>query len=158
MTTASDIQPPRPVAVSVSGPSSLLSAAGILGDKSAKVRFGMAAVAIFGVLAALSDDDGPVLCPLRRCSGGYCPGCGLTRSGGRLLRGDLAGSWQQHPFLLIALAQVAVVATLWTVGTQRLRAAMTSGATRFLMANFGLMVAIWAVRMANGSIPIPFFN
>ena len=35
---------------------------------------------------------------------------------------------------------------------------MTSGFTRFLMANFGLMVAIWAVRMANGSIPIPFFN
>lgn len=158
MTTASDIQPPRPAAATVSGPSSLLSAAGILGDKQAKVRFGMAAVAIFGVLAALSDDDGPVLCPLRRCSGGYCPGCGLTRSGGRLLRGDLAGSWQQHPFLLIALGQAAVVAALWTLGTQRLRSTMTSGATRFLMANFGLMVAIWAVRMVNGSIPVPFFN
>ncbi len=127
-------------------------------DRSAATRFGMAAAAIFAVLAALSNDDGPVLCPLRRCSGGYCPGCGMTRSGGRLLRGDLAGSWAQHPFVLIAVGQLAVIGGMWTLGSDRLRNTMRSASTRFLMANVGLMTVIWVARMADGSIPVPFFN
>ncbi|MGI9598168.1 MAG: DUF2752 domain-containing protein [Acidimicrobiales bacterium] len=125
---------------------------------SGQVRFGAAIVGIFLVLAALSNDDGPVLCPLRRCSGGFCPSCGLTRSGGRLLRGDVAGSWAQHPYLLIAVAQVAAVAALWRFGSASLQGRLSSLARPALAANVGIMAAVWVVRMAGGSIPIPFFS
>lgn len=123
-----------------------------------KIRFGIAALAIFGVLAALSNDDGPVLCPLRRCSGGYCPACGLTRSGGRLLRGDVAGSWAQHPFLLVAMAQVAAIGALWGLGSTALRRRLVSLGRPALAVNGGIMAFIWIVRMADGSIPVPFFG
>lgn len=125
---------------------------------SGQRRFIAAGAIVFGVLAALSNDDGPVLCPLRRCSGGYCPGCGLTRSGGRLLRGDVAGSWQQHPYLLIAIAQIAAVATLWSVGSASLRQRLATLGRPALAVNAALMAAVWVVRMTNGSIPIPFFS
>lgn len=103
-----------------------------------------------------SSDDGLVLCPLRRCSGGYCPGCGLTRSAGQLVRGDLAGSWSQHPFLLLAFGQLAVLATLWSLGSARLRERLSRHTTAFVIANVALLGVIWAARLATGSIPIPF--
>lgn len=155
MSVATDI---RDSAVPAPAAAMLTSRFGPLADRSAMTRLGIAATAAFAALAGLSNDDGPVLCPLRRCSGGYCPGCGMTRSGGRLLRGDLAGSWAQHPFVLIALAQLAVIGGLWAFGSNRLRTSMKAASTRFLMANFGLMILIWIARMADGSIPIPFFN
>lgn len=114
--------------------------------------------AAVGILFALSDDDGPVLCPFRRCTGGYCPGCGLTRSGGRLLRGDVAGSWQQHPYLVIGLTQAAAIGAMWRFGSPRLREHMKALGYRALMANLALMTLIWVARLVDGSIPIPFAN
>lgn len=122
------------------------------------MRFGLAVLAIFGVLSALSTDDGPVLCPLRRCSGGYCPACGLTRSGGRLLRGDVAASWTEHPYLLIALGQMTAGAALWTAGSRAVRHRLGRFLRPAVVANVGIMAAVWIVRMANGSIPVPFFG
>jgi hypothetical protein len=111
---------------------------------------------IAGITA--SSDDGLILCPLRRCSGGYCPGCGLTRSSGQLLRGDLAGSWRQHPFLLLALAQLAVLATIYATVSQARRNQLRGFLSRFVLANAALLVAIWVARMVVGSIPVPFFS
>ncbi len=145
---ASTLAPPPPAAGAVSYRSL----------NPGRVRFAAAGLGIFAVLAALSNDDGPVLCPLRRCSGGYCPGCGLTRSGGRLLRGDVAGSWQQHPYLILAIAQLAVVGALWQFGSASLRRRLGSFGRQALAANLAVMALIWVVRMANGSIPVPFFS
>jgi hypothetical protein len=127
------------------------------------MRLGMARVAagvlvVVGLLFAFSGEDGPVLCPLRRCTGGYCPGCGLTRSGGRLLRGDVAGSWEHHPYLLIGAVQLGAIGALWSWGSDRLRTSMISRYQMALMANLALMTAIWVVRMVGGSIPIPFLG
>lgn len=124
-------------------------------------RFGTGRAILLGgtvvaALLALSDEDGPILCPFRRCTGGYCPGCGLTRSGGRLVRGDVVGSWQQHPFMLLGLIQAAVVAALWRFGSASLQRSLRSLTARFLQANLVLLVGVWVVRLLDGSIPIPF--
>lgn len=107
-------------------------------------------------LFALSTEDGPILCPFRRCTGGYCPGCGLTRSGGRLLRGDLAGSWQQHPYLIFGLAQAVLVAAVWRFGSARGRELLRSKAVSLLVINAVAITAVWVFRMVDGSIPVPF--
>ncbi|MCP4223750.1 MAG: DUF2752 domain-containing protein [Actinomycetia bacterium] len=121
-----------------------------------KLAAATGAFLVAGITA--SNDDGLILCPLRRCSGGYCPGCGLTRSSGQLLRGDLAGSWRHHPFILLALAQLSVLAVTYGALPETRRAQLRGMTNRMLMANGALLVAIWAARMASGSIPVPFFS
>lgn len=108
------------------------------------------------LLFALSTEDGPVLCPVRRCTGGYCPACGMTRSGGRLLRGDLAGSWQHHPYLIFGVAQAVVAAAAWTVGSASVRQRMRSAAVPVLLLNAAALTVLWAVRLVTGAIPVPF--
>ncbi len=121
-------------------------------------KLAAAAGAFLVVGISASSDDGVVLCPLRRCSGGYCPGCGLTRSSGQLLRGDLAGSWRQHPFLLLALAQLGLLAAAYAALSETRRARLRGMTGRLLIANSALLVALWVARMASGAIPIPFFS
>ncbi|MEM7273819.1 MAG: DUF2752 domain-containing protein [Actinomycetota bacterium] len=118
--------------------------------------YALAGLAGLGVLFALSDEDGPVLCPFRRCTGGYCPGCGLTRSGGRLLRGDVAGSWQQHPYLIIATVQVLALLAVWSVAGSALRQRLRSLAMPALIVNTVGITGLWIYRMFDGSIPVPF--
>lgn len=110
------------------------------------------------VVLGASGDHGPVLCPFRLCTGGYCPGCGLTRATGRLLRGDVVGSWHLHPFLLLALAQAALVATArMALGASSLRWARLAGhRDHLLVANLALLLGLWALRLALGDIPAPF--
>ena len=107
-------------------------------------------------LASLSSDDGLVLCPFRRCTGGYCPGCGMTRSAGELARGDVAGSWVRHPFLLIALAQVAVAAVAWAARPSAFRALVRRHSALILLVNTAVLTGIWIVPLIDGSIPAPF--
>ena len=120
------------------------------------LRGGAAAVTFLFVGLAASDDDGPILCPFRRCTGGYCPGCGMTRSAGQLLRGDLAGSWRYHPFLVLAFAQLALFGGAWTVASDRLRTRLRTVAGSVALANAGVLFAIWFLRLWSGSIPTPF--
>ena len=134
-----------------------------------------ALAAVGGGLVA-AGDQGPVLCPFRLCTGGYCPGCGLTRAAGRLARGDLSGAWQQHPFLVIGVAEVAVVVAAWGLWRRRLARTAprlptpgsagypTMGPAAFLgrlqvplvALNWGILIAIWIIRLRLGAIPSPF--
>lgn len=114
-----------------------------------------------GFLAAAvgaSGDHGPVLCPFRLCTGGYCPGCGLTRAAGRLVRGDVVGSWHLHPFLLLAVVQGALVlAARAVLGAASPRwAGLARHRENLLVANLVLLTALWALRLALGDIPAPF--
>ena len=118
-------------------------------------------VGLTGLLAlglAASEEEGAVLCPFRRCTGGYCPGCGVTRSTGALLRGDIARSWHHHPILLLAVGQAVALLGLWALAGGRLRARLRSRTGALLAANGALILAIWVVRLAAGHIPIPFVN
>ncbi len=100
-------------------------------------------------LVALGDDDGVILCPFRRCTGGYCPLCGGTRAGRRLLRLDLAGAWAAHPFVVLLVAQVPVVAAVAWFGQWRHQS------NRFLLLNGVVATTIWILRLFNEQIPAP---
>lgn len=118
-------------------------------------------VAIGGLLAVAlavvaSGDDGPVLCPFRRCTGGYCPGCGATRAAGALARGDAGASWSHHPVVLLVAAQVIVAAGLWFTAGDTIRQPLRRSVDRIAMANAGVLLAIWVLRLATGAIPGPF--
>lgn len=122
---------------------------------STPIKVGLGLLALITVVASSDDEGGFVLCPFRRCTGGYCPGCGMTRSAGRLVRGDLVGSWHRHPFVLLAALQVVVLGTLWT-SSSRLREWLTRRWTMLALANAGLLGAIWIVRLVLADIPVPF--
>lgn len=116
-----------------------------------------------GLLA--SGGHGPVLCPFRLATGGYCPACGMTRAVGRLARGDLAGSWRLHPFLLLILGQVALAGLAWAVLELRRRRSgvpnrvpvlLRRRAGALQLVNGGLLLALWAIRLATHAIPAPF--
>ena len=108
---------------------------------------------------------GPVLCPLRLATGGYCPACGMTRAVGRLVRGDLAGSWRLHPFLLLILGQVALAGLAWAVLELRRRRSgvpnpvpvlLRRRAGALQLVNGGLLLALRAIRLATHAVPAPF--
>lgn len=113
---------------------------------------GMAAA--FTVAALSSDggsDDSTVLCPFRRCTGAYCPGCGGTRAIGHLLRGDIVGSWHQHPYVILLAAQALVFGgiSITDRGRQRLRRVWFP----LVLVNVAVMFVTWAFRLAIGDIP-----
>ena len=118
----------------------------------------VAGVGIFAAvsLTASQDDDGIVLCPYRRCTGGYCPGCGMTRAAGALLRGAVGASWRHHPFLLLAIAQIAVIVAWSTFSGQRATGLVRRWQTPLLATNALVLLVIWVARMATGVIPTPF--
>ncbi|MEZ5166732.1 MAG: DUF2752 domain-containing protein [Acidimicrobiales bacterium] len=95
-----------------------------------------------------------VVCPFRRCTGGYCPGCGATRAGRALFSGDLAASWGHHPWVILAAFQLAVAGGAWVMFERSRR-------ERFVMqmrmpalaVNLILLLAIWVIRLQAGTIP-----
>ncbi len=99
-------------------------------------------------VAALTGDDGPVLCPFRVCTGMACPGCGLTRAVAHAARGDLAGSIRLHPLALplVALLAAAFVLRRSSVHRQRLDRWFAPTAIAVGLA----MVAVWLVRWRLG--------
>lgn len=117
-----------------------------------------AAATTTAFVATAGTDDGPVLCPFRRCTGGYCPGCGASRGANRLVRGDVLGAWQHHPWVVVAVAQVVVI-----VGFVALRVPTDRGAqvrrlaAPLLVVNVATMLVIWAVRLSTGAIPRGWF-
>lgn len=104
-------------------------------------------------VAFAGDEDGPVLCPWRRCTGAYCPGCGATRAAHHLLRGDVTASWAAHPMVLVVAVQVAVLALLCT--RRSTLASLRTGrlGPRLLVGNAALLLAVWAFRLLTGAIP-----
>lgn len=108
-----------------------------------------------GVLVLAADrDDGVVLCPFRRCTGGYCPGCGATRAANRLVRGDIGAAWGHHPWVVLAAVQVVVFGAVLAATVPGVRPARARrAALPLLVANTVLLVVIWLVRRSTGAIP-----
>jgi len=112
---------------------------------------GVVAAVAAAALAGDGTETGPVLCPFRRCTGAYCPGCGGTRAVGRLLRGDLVGAWHQHPYVVLLAFQSVILGGAWlTKPGQRI---IRSVWLPVLILNVAAMVAIWMFRLAVGDIP-----
>ncbi|MFK8024704.1 MAG: DUF2752 domain-containing protein [Ilumatobacter sp.] len=99
-------------------------------------------------------DDGPGLCVFRRCTGGYCPGCGLSRATRHLSRGEVSASWRDHPWVLLAAAQAVVLTAVWAVARRRSIAVSWLKPVQFVIGlNVVLVLGIWVVRLIDGSIP-----
>jgi len=55
-------------------------------------------VAIYVAVQPPEKGLGIDLCSLHRITGAPCPGCGMTRSGANMLRGNFRRAWEFHPF------------------------------------------------------------
>ena len=102
----------------------------------------------FGALVAFTDDDGPVLCPFRACTGMACPGCGLTRAITHAARGDLAGSFRLHPLALPLVALLGLVLVLRR--SPRHRPRIDRWAAPTALATALVLVAVWLLRWRMG--------
>lgn len=124
-----------------------------LGDRSLLALPVAFATLCLSLAATFDGDTGPELCAFRRCTGGYCPGCGGSRAAYALIRGDLAGSWAAHPWIPLLFAQAMIAIGLFIRGGRhRLRQLVLP----LLVFNLVLGVTIWIVRLSTGAIPIPF--
>lgn len=117
------------------------------------------AVPAVGALAlALWDparNGGPPLCPYSLLTGHSCPGCGLTRGIGALLRGRVDDAVTLHPLAPVVVALVITGVAVWVRGGDRLRRFVQSPGG---YATAGLLVvaflATWVVRVSTGQIDV----
>ncbi len=98
-------------------------------------------------------EDGPVLCPFRRCTGGYCPGCGGTRAALTLLRGEPRQAWAEHPWTVLVAVQLMVMGVAIPFLS---RTRVASIALPVVVCNLAMGLMIWLVRLWTGTIPVPF--
>jgi hypothetical protein len=99
-------------------------------------------------------DDGQTLCPFALATGTACPGCGMTRAMAWLVRGDLVTCVRYHP-LAPLLAVIAVIAIVWQIGraTKGWRSPPMALANATMIGFGVLLIAVWATRLASGTLP-----
>jgi hypothetical protein len=109
---------------------------------------------------------GPVLCPLRRVTGVWCPTCGMTRAVAWMAHGNLHQSVRYHPLAPVLLIEAAAGAVfLW----YRHRARKSEGSPPrpqtlvpetlvpetlvrgLIVVNALLVLAVWVIRLKSGS-------
>ncbi|MEM1333692.1 MAG: DUF2752 domain-containing protein [Actinomycetota bacterium] len=92
---------------------SLRSVPAAVGAVGAARVVGLAGAGVAAAAArAVGDDDGVVLCPIRRITGGWCPGCGASRAASHVVRGEFAEAWTDHPWVVLATMQLAAALAL----------------------------------------------
>jgi len=100
---------------------------------------GIGVLLVGGVLAvdAGGTDDGPGLCVFRH-----------------LMRGEVASAWSDHPWLILAVLQFAIMVGVWGVARSRARTIDWVRPAQILaVVNAVALVSIWVIRLVNGSIP-----
>lgn len=111
-------------------------------------------LAAVGLMAFAPSDDNPTICPFALCTGTACPGCGLTRAAGSLIRGDLNVALAYHPLVPLILVEL-LGSWIWFL-LYRLRIASaprTRTVTLMLTVNLLALVVVWAIRLATGTLP-----
>ena len=94
------------------------------------------------------------LCPFALITGMACPGCGMTRALGRLLRGDLAGAMSFHPLILLVVV-LGAGGVVWAAGRKwrGWRPLPERVLNLGLAAVFLAFLATWLIRMATSTLP-----
>lgn len=121
---------------------------------STPLGVGLSAVGAVIAIDAAGTDDGPGVCLFRRCTGGYCPGCGLTRSARHMTRGQFGAAWRDHPWMVIAMIQLVCVGVVY--GVVRWIGAHVDWrrvVVPVAIVNAMLLIGIWVARLVDGSIP-----
>ena len=112
-----------------------------------------ASVLIVGVVIALAaNDDGPVLCPFRLATAGYCPSCGLTRAAGEFAGGDIRGAFVQHPGIFLLAAEALALGTAW-LHSRSINDWTMERVRRLILLNCAAFISLWILRLQLGSIP-----
>lgn len=115
----------------------------------------LAPLAVVGTLTlSRGFEDTPTMCPFALATGMACPGCGMTRAAGQLLRGDFGAAIGYHP-LIPAIALLAAVGWGWFVlrRTGRVQPMSNRMLNGVLITTALALVAVWVIRLATGSLP-----
>ncbi|MGB5432217.1 MAG: DUF2752 domain-containing protein [Acidimicrobiia bacterium] len=125
-----------------------------------KARLGQGSLVAIPFVAAIvlatinPSDSSPTICGFARCTGVACPGCGMTRAAGQLVRGNVVEALRYHPLILLIAAEMLGAWTIWMAhraGWIRWRhrrwVDVAIGATA------ALLLVVWIVRLATGSTP-----
>jgi hypothetical protein len=97
---------------------------------------------------------GPVVCPLRRVTGVWCPTCGMTRAFGWLAHGDLHESMRYHPLAPLLAIEAVFVGAFWLYQRRHGPRPSEKQAALFrglLVANALLALVVWVIRLRLGS-------
>ncbi|HXK61573.1 MAG TPA: DUF2752 domain-containing protein [Acidobacteriota bacterium] len=116
----------------------------------------MAALISFVVLRYLElpDKAENSLCLSRRLLNFSCPGCGLTRAFAALADFDLRSSLAYHPLGLVFVVQGFLIWIGWgLVQLEVVHRPADRTVTRWLFLQLVLLLAVWAGRLATGSLP-----
>lgn len=115
-------------------------------------------IAPFAAVAVLAlftpSDDGQTFCPFAICTGTACPGCGMTRAAGYLIRGDFGTALSYHPLVPLIVFQV-LAGWIWFVlrRTGRVEPVKTRTLNIYLVVTTMALIGVWVVRLATGSLP-----
>ena len=96
----------------------------------------------------------PVVCPFRLGTGHACPGCGLTRAIGSLVRGDVSLSIRYHPIAILLVAQVAIASILLARQPERSVNDFVTEHRRWIYANVVMLIVVWALRWRFGMLDL----
>jgi hypothetical protein len=116
-----------------------------------------AGAVVLGPTLLRPGSHGPVLCPMRRLTGVWCPTCGMTRAIGWLAHGDLHQSLRYHPLAPLLLVEGALFGAIWLfrrrTGRDVLPALTRSPAVQrgLLVANALLVLLVWVIRLRSGA-------
>ncbi len=114
-----------------------------------------AAMAVGVALWDPARSGGPPLCPYQFVTGHTCPGCGLTRAIGALLRGRWSEAVSLHPLAPVVVALVAAGCIAHVVAGDRVRRLVQSpvGYTAAGLLSV-VFVATWVLRVTSGQIDV----
>lgn len=106
------------------------------------------------LLVAPASDDGPTLCPFALVTGIACPGCGMTRAAGNLIRGDLSLALAYHPLVILVMVQ-ALAGWAWLIlrRSDRVKPVSTRITNAVLIGSGVSLIVVWLLRMWAGSLP-----
>ena len=119
-----------------------------------KIVFAAPLIAVLGLAAADPEAGGPTICPFALATGSACPGCGMTRAAGYLLRGDLASAVTMHPLVfLIGIQAIAGWGWLVLRRNGRVQALSSRLVTAILVGTAVSLFAVWILRAWVGLLP-----
>ena len=91
-----------------------------------------------------------IYCPIRYVTGIPCPGCGMSRALGCLLRLDLAGSLRCNPALLPCVTAFFVLINRETILLEKVSLKVKDS---IIGAGFGFTLVVYLIRMIFFEIP-----
>lgn len=99
-------------------------------------------------------DDGPTLCPFALMTGTACPGCGMTRAAGYLIRGDLSSALRYHPLVMLVVVQALAGWGWWMLRRSETVRPPSTRITNAILIGTGVsLIVVWLLRLWAGWLP-----